>query len=109
MSKIKLPEKLKIAAFDIIVEEWGNGHANDSNAFGDFKTTNLTIRVDCSINKYKIMDTLLHEINHAIWWAYGLEDEDKQERVCGTLATAYIALYRDNPHLIEFIKKTLDE
>lgn len=100
-----LPKKIKIAAFDFTISEWPTHEANTDRAYGDCRPTIASIRVDTSIpDKYKVLDTLLHEINHAIYWAYGFEDEDKQERICGTFATAWAAVYRDNPELVEFIQ-----
>lgn len=54
---MELPNKIKVAGFDVTVKEWYNEHASDSNAFGDFKASTLTIRVDCSVDKYKVIDT----------------------------------------------------
>ena len=51
----------------------------------------------------KVLDTLLHELNHAVYWAYGMEDEDKEERIVGTMATAWAQIFRDNPEFVAWI------
>lgn len=104
---MQLPEKIKVAGFDIDVESWDPEKADEDRAYGDFSSSKLRIRVDCSVNKYKVLDTIIHEINHAIYWAYGIEDEDKQERLCGAFATAWLQVYRDNSKLIDFINDIL--
>lgn len=66
-----------------------------------------TIRLDGGMNPIKAVDTLLHEINHAIYWAYGINDDDKEERVVGTFATAWTQVFRDNPRLLQYITESL--
>lgn len=53
----------------------------------------------------KLVDTLLHEITHAIWWAYGLEDDDKEERIVRTMGAAWAQIWRDNPHLLGWLNE----
>ena len=52
----------------------------------------------------KFIDTLIHEVGHAIWWAYGLEEKDTQERIVATQATAWVQVFQDNPWLLNIIK-----
>ena len=46
----------------------------------------------------------MHEINHAIFWAYCIQNEDKEERVVSTMATAWTQIFRDNPKILRFIQ-----
>jgi len=75
----------------------------EAQRFGECSTYRQEIRVDTSLKPQKLLDTFLHEINHAIYWAYHLEDTDKEERTIGTMATAWAQIYRDNPRLLRFI------
>lgn len=104
---MKLPEVIKVACFDVKIEDWKPISAAASSRFGEFSCLESLIRIDTSIDRIKVIDTLLHEICHAIYWAYGIEDGDKEERVVGFFATAWTQIYRDNPHLLEYIKHTL--
>lgn len=105
---MKLPTKIKVAAFDIDIEDWHHHSANAAHSYGEFSSQENKIRIDVTTNKIKLIDTFIHEINHAIFWAYGIEDEDKEERVVATLATAWVQIYRDNPDILPFIQDTLE-
>ena len=106
---MRRPTKIKVAAFDIEVVDFPPFEAAALNRFGQFTYTSLTIKIDHTIHRIKYVDTLLHELNHVIYWAYGMEDEDKEERIVGTYATAWTQVFRDNPDLLEFIKHNLKE
>lgn len=104
---MKRPTKIKVACFDISIEDFAPHEAAALNLFGRFVSTQLQIKIDSTIHKIKYVDTLLHELNHVIYWAYGMEDGDKEERIVGTFATAWTQVFRDNPQLLEFIKTSL--
>jgi len=104
---MKLPITVKVAAFDIKVVEWPVHSAHSSGRFAEFSCQEQLIRIDTSVSKFKVADSLLHEINHAIYWAYGIEDSDKEERIVGTFATAWIQIYRDSPGLLPLIQEIL--
>lgn len=103
-----LPSVVKVACFDIEIEVWTSHRATTESKFGLWSAIEQKIGVDGSIiNIYKFLDTLIHEINHAIWWAYGIEDDDKEERVVATMATGWVQIYRDNPGLLKFIQENI--
>lgn len=104
---ITLPSSIRIAAFDINVYEWNHLSATAMGRFGEWSSIECCIRVDTAVNPMKVVDTLLHEINHAIYWAYGLEEGDKEERIVATMATAWLQIYRDNPKLLTWIADTI--
>jgi len=101
----KRPTKIKVACFDIDIVDW-KPHSTRGK-FGEYSSLENIIRIDFSVDKINIVDTLIHEINHAIFWAYGIEDEDKEERLIGVFSTAWTQVFGDNPDLLEFIKDSL--
>lgn len=105
----KRPTKIRVACFDIAIDVWESKEATALARFGQFSALEQAIKLDGGMNKVKTIDTLIHEINHAIYWAYGIEDEDKEERIVGTFATALTQVFRDNPDLLDFIKHNLKE
>ena len=107
MDKILLPKKIKIACFDIKIIDWNPLSASSCRKYGEFSSVESVIRVDFSGSKINSIDTLLHEINHAICWAYGMQDDDKEERIAGMFATGWTQVYRDNPGLLAFIQEQL--
>lgn len=100
---ITLPSSIRIAAFDVSIHAWNHLTATAVERFGEWSSIECCIRVDTAVNPLKVVDTLLHEINHGIYWAYGIEDGDKEERVVATMATAWLQIYRDNPKLLSWI------
>jgi hypothetical protein len=105
---MKRPDKIKVACFDITIEDYTHLKATVDQNYGRFSSMEMLINIDPEIKgKIKEVDTLIHEINHAIYWAYGIEDADKEERIVGTFATAWTQVYRDNPELLAFITESL--
>ena len=54
-----------------------------------------------------MVDTLIHEINHAAYAIGQLKKDDDEERVVSVFASVWTQIYRDNPHLLKFIQKEL--
>tara|TARA_Y100000296_G_scaffold84947_1_gene119645 strand:- start:823 stop:1173 length:351 start_codon:yes stop_codon:yes gene_type:complete len=105
----KIPIVLKIAAFDITVEDLP--HGNELNGWGDFSALHQRIRLDkTSLQKLprKYADSFLHETLHAVCWVYGVQDEDKEERVVTTIATGLAQVFRDNPEVLPWIEEKLN-
>ncbi len=99
------PMKIKIAAFDFDVDFVP---LNDE-IFGDFSYINGRIRIEKNLKGPLLVDTLKHEINHAIFAVYQLKgNKDSEERICSVMASAETALWRDNKWLLGWIKKNLN-
>lgn len=99
--------KIKVAAYDIEICFWDYKEARENNRWGEFSVNEQKIRIDNSMTGALLIDTLIHEINHAIYWAYNIEDEDKEERIVTKMSTGLTQVLRDNPELLAFIKKHL--
>lgn len=103
-----IPQTLRIGAFDIEILVMGAGEVQARGEHGSFSTAEGVIRIAADhVGPANAIDTLLHEVGHAIWWAYMLQDDDKQERIVGLTATAWTQIYRDNPELLAWIAETL--
>ena len=98
-----LPPSVRVAAFDIKIEPWSGHDSDDQGKFGLFSARQQTVWVDSTLKPQKLLDTVLHELGHAIYWAYGIDDEDKEERIVGTFATAWAQILRDNPCYHEWL------
>ena len=104
---IKRPTKIKVACYDIDIIDFTPHESAIKARFGEFSCLENCIRLDPSITRINQIDTLLHEINHAIYWAYGIDDADKEERIVAAFATAWTQVFRDNPALLDFITASL--
>lgn len=52
-------------------------------------------------------ETAIHEIMHAIYSVFGVRDKDQEERVVGLMSVGMASVIRDNPKLIEWLRKKL--
>ena len=107
MSTNPLPGIIRVGPFDMRILPWAHQEAATRGKFAEFTVPEFAIRIDVSMPPAKIVDSLIHELNHAIFWVYGIEDRDKEERLVGTLATAWTAIFRDSPEVLDCISKLL--
>ena len=102
----ELPDTIRVGAFDFKLSikdaEWDK----NSDKWGQFSADDQSIFIARSIvNSVRFIDTLLHEINHAIYWTHGIKDEDNEERIVGQFSSAWVQIYRDNPWLLKWLIK----
>jgi hypothetical protein len=50
---------------------------------------------------------LLHEAGHAIYATYALTEDDTEERIVAAFATGWAQVFRDNPWLLEWLRRSL--
>ena len=53
------------------------------------------------------MNTLIHELFHAIFYVYNIEEKDEEERVVNTFANGWHQVLSDNPAMLNYLKRTL--
>lgn len=64
----------------------------------------LVISVAEGLNPIEEMDTVIHELLHAIWHTSGLYADDLEEERCVfRLATCLTAVFLDNPRLLPYL------
>jgi hypothetical protein len=56
-----------------------------------------------------VLDTLLHEINHAIWNEYNLSESEDEEKAVHMLSSGMVQVLHDNPKLVKVCLKLLKE
>lgn len=107
---VSLPtSSLRIGPYDIAVLSWEPRSAQANNSSGEFSSTEMCIRINCRTDRLFAVDTVLHEILHAIYWAYQIKPEDGEERTVTVLATAWLQVYRDNPGLLLWLYDTIHQ
>jgi predicted nucleic acid-binding protein len=76
--------------------------------FGDFSYINSRIRIEQNLKGTALVDTVLHEILHAIWKLGQLKDKrEDEERAVAIMATYLTQVLRDNPNMLTWLKKNL--
>jgi hypothetical protein len=100
-----LPETVRVGVYEFRIEKWNQHQASANRRWGECSTVEQFIRLQVDMpTRYKAVDTVMHELMHAMYWAYGVQDEDKEERVVIIMASALAALHRDNPWLAIWIQ-----
>ncbi len=100
---MKLPNKIKVACFDIEIREWDTKTANMRRCYGEYSADELIIRIDVTQKEQRVVETLIHEIIHAIYNLYNINDDDKEERIVSAMSRGWLQVYRDNPDLLKLI------
>jgi len=104
----RLPDVVRVGGFDIRIIKWDDLAAAASQRWGEFSSVEQVIRIQRNMpSRFKAADTLFHEISHAIFWVYGVEDSDKEERVVSAFGSAWMQIHRDNPWLARWLLEVL--
>lgn len=103
-----LPKKVKVGTLsytlEVVPDLKDEGHGINGMCVPD----ELKIMVDAaSPSNAHAVDTVVHEIFHAIWDERGLPKKPDEERAVRCLSTGVVALFQDNPKLVNWIKKGL--
>lgn len=103
-----LPSWVRVGPFrvEIHIEEIPGGALT---LFGTYASDAHVIKLNphTVISNRHLADTLVHEINHAIFDIYGLGEADGEERTVGVVSTAWIQVYGDNPWLLGWLSRAL--
>jgi|TARA_R110000772_G_scaffold218902_1_gene329491 hypothetical protein len=76
--------------------------------FGDFSYITSRIRIEENLKGPPLVDTVIHEVLHAIWKLGQLKDKkEDEERAVSVMATYLTQVLRDNPEFMPWIKKNL--
>ena len=102
---ITYPTSIKIGPHYFKIERWEHTASTTHQQYGQCSVSEKTLRVDRMLEgTWHWLETMIHEINHAVYWVYDIEDEDKEERVVAAFSTAWTSIYQDNPELVTFIR-----
>jgi hypothetical protein len=104
-----LPASIRVAAFDFKVEEWHPMGSASARRYGEFSSMEGVIRIDPQAGRIKTLDTVIHELLHAVYWSYNIAGSDDEERTVATMSTGLTQVLRDNPDLRRFIEESLQE
>lgn len=100
-----LPPYAKVGHRKYKIESYTAQIASADQRYGFCDLSNAIIKVDAQYGIEKARDTLLHEILHAIYYEWGLQDEDKEERIVSQYGTALTQVMCDSPELRTWLGK----
>jgi hypothetical protein len=75
--------------------------------WGDCDCGTAIIRIRVLDDNLLNVDTLIHEIFHAVWYETGSDDTETEEHAVSRLATGITKVFHHNPKLKAFICDTL--
>ena len=95
-----LPDIITVGAYDFEIVKMDALRAASEHAYGQFRAEEMLILIQQDMpTSINAADTFIHEVNHAVWWVYSLEEDDKEERIVTIMATAWTQIFRSNPWL----------
>lgn len=107
MGRDSRPKQLKILnlTYEIRWVDRQIETATDSHGFCDAAGQLIIINADQKPDA--IADTFLHEVNHALFSAFGITGEVPEERIVRLIATGICTVMRDNPDVARWWLKCL--
>ena len=104
---MELPKQIKVLnlTYEIRWVDRQIETATDSHGFCD--TAEQLIVVNGDQKRDAIADTMLHEINHALFSALSITGELTEERIVRLMATGLCTVLRDNPSFTKWWTKQL--
>jgi hypothetical protein len=102
-----MPEVVKVGPFRVRIEI--KSVLNDEDNWGEFddspdERAEYVIRFKYGQPTRRFaLDTVLHEVSHAVFRTFGLNDGETEERICTVLAVGWGMILRENPELAKWI------
>ncbi len=104
----RLPAVVRVGLYDFAIEKWHADRAAGARRWGECSCAEMRISIQLDMpTRLKAADTFMHEVQHAVFWSFGVQDEDKEERTIVLMATGLMTVYRDNPWLLDWLKEAV--
>ena len=93
-----LPKQIRITGKLVKIKTITRSEAIEHGVWGMFIPDENLITLCNEQSPADLLDTLLHEVLHAIYYYWNMQDTDDEERTVHTLASALQAIYVENQH-----------
>ena len=112
------PTEVKVGYKTIKIEYIRPDFINDdmTDAYGEYRAREGIILIQDTLVAQERCNTTWHEILHAVVYIAGLnqangplKEDDAEELVVNQISNFMMGVYRDNPWLLDMLKKHLDE
>ena len=112
------PEEVKVGYKTIKIEYVRPDFVNDdmTDSYGEYRAREGRILLQDTLCGQERCNTTWHEILHAVVYISGLnqangplKEDDAEELVVNQISNFMMGVYRDNPWLLDMLKKHLDE
>lgn len=99
-----LPAVIRVGAFDIAIMKFARNSHDRARNFGQFSAIEQKIHIDPDMaSPFRLVDTFIHEVLHAIWWASTLPAKSDEESTVQSFAAALVDLHRNNRWLAPWL------
>ena len=101
----RMPRKLRIGPLDWTVATLTPAEQAGDNRIGVCEPSQQRIRIqENPSSTHSAVDTMLHELGHAIFWTYHVRVNDlAEEPIVCAFGTGLTQIFRDNPDLWAWI------
>jgi len=112
------PTQVKVGYRTLKIEYVRPDFINDdmTESFGEYRSREGRILIQDSLCGQERCNTTWHEILHSVVYIFSLnqangplKEDDAEELVVNTVSNAMMGVYRDNPWLLDMLKKHLDD
>lgn len=95
---VGLPKVIRIGPFAYNLEV--TDKLSDEDEWGNCDLGALVISIKGGQPSYAFaVDTVMHEINHALWRFFALPEAPAEEHICAVLASGWAMVLSQNPEL----------
>jgi hypothetical protein len=101
----ELPGHIRVGPYDIAIEIWDKFDQVSRGADAEFSGGLERIAIGSVASRMRLADVFIHEVTHAVFWAYDINPSDGEERIVTALGTAWAQIYRDNHWLMDWIRR----
>ena len=103
----KLPDTIRVGYQDIKITAVDMG-----DDYGRYNSQTARIDYDPDRNKREVVNTIIHEVLHAISHTQGLrvitfKNEELEENIINSFANGFTQVFLDNPALLDWIAENL--
>jgi hypothetical protein len=105
-----LPSEIKIGAQHYKVIGKSKEWHEETGDYGkvDFSTHEVSVATE-GRTLGEILDTLLHETLHVVWFEWNIPSRPREERAVRGLGTGLAAVYAQNPEYVHAIERIVEE
>lgn len=100
-----LPEFIKVGAHDVAIVV-RDRFLTTRNLLGQYDSDAQVISLSEDLmTPTHVVETFIHEVNHAIYRQAALQDNDEEERIVLTMSLGQVAIVKDNPWYGPWVQK----
>ena len=102
-----LPKSVKVGCYTYSIEIQDQPWCEEHGVYGLCDDESKIITIVDNVDMDSTLNTFQHELLHALYYFFGLDDDHDEEQTVSALSSGLIMLYQDNPSILRIFKKYL--